>query len=255
MLKNYLSYLNLSFSHQKQSILMMISDFTKKRHFIILSFSILFALNANAQTERKFIRQGNSEYNKQKYNESELLYRKAIDAGQKSSDALFNLGDALYKQKNYEEATKNFTDYYAAATDTKKKANSQYNLGNSLLKSQKIEESIAAYKNSLKLDPKNTSAKYNLAYAQDLLKKQQEEQQQQQQQQKDQNADQNSKNQNQNNDKEKQSDDQKTQQQQTISKEDAERLLTAVANDENKVQEKVKKDKAEQGMIKTLKNW
>ncbi len=64
----------------------------------------------------------------------------------------------------------------------RKKSASLYNLGNSLLMANKVQESIDAYKGSLKLDPDNMEAKYNLAYAQDLLKEQQQQQQQQQQQ-------------------------------------------------------------------------
>jgi hypothetical protein len=133
----------------------------------------------------------------------------------------------------------------------------------------KLQESIEAYKNSLKLKPENMEAKYNLAYAQDLLKKQQDQQKQQQQQNKD--------NKDQNKDKEKKKDENKKQdqkqnnqdkqdnkqeqkqqdqqQQQSISKEDAERLLNAIANDEKNIQEKVKLTKAAKDRVKTLKNW
>ncbi len=62
-----------------------------------------------------------------------------------------------------------------------KKSTSLYNLGNSLLMANKVAESIDAYKASLKLDPDNMEAKYNLGYAQDLLKQQQQQQQQQNQ--------------------------------------------------------------------------
>ena len=211
--------------------------------------------NLSAQTEKKYIRQGNKDYSGAQYSESELLYRKAIEAADPSSDAVFNLGDALYKQQKYEDASKKFNENFAATSDKTKQANSLYNLGNSLLKSQKVEESISAYKNSLKLDPSNINAKYNLSYAQDLLKQQQQQQQQQQQEEnkdQDENKDDQESNQNQNQD---QGDQDEQQQQQSISKEDAERLLSALANDENKLQEKVKKEKAEKGVIKTLKNW
>ena len=40
-----------------------------------------------------------------------------------------------------------------------------------------------------------------------------------------------------------------------MSKEDAERLLNAIANDEKNVQEKVKLAKAAKERVKTLKNW
>jgi len=139
--------------------------------------------------------------------------------------------------------------------DKNKKSASFYNLGNSLLQEKKIEESIEAYKNSLKLNPGSKEAKYNLAYAQDLLQQQNQEQQQQNQ---DQNKEDNKKNQ-QNQDQQKDQDNKdpqnKQQEQQGISKDDAQRLLNALANDEKNVQEKVKLAKAAKTKVKTVKNW
>ena len=142
--------------------------------FLIISGSL------NAQTDKKYIRKGNREYEKNKYPESEILYRKAIDKNKQSPDAVFNIGDALYKQNKFEDAGKQFVENANENDDKNKKSAGLYNLGNSLLKANKLQESIEAYKNSLKLHPDNIEAKYNLAYAQDLLKKQQEQQKQQQ---------------------------------------------------------------------------
>jgi Ca-activated chloride channel family protein len=228
---------------------------------ITIFIALLLSSVVYGQTDKQYIRKGNKDYTKSQFSDSELSYRKAIEAEKTSTDALFNLGDALYKQQKYDEAFKKFDENFAATTDDTKKANALYNQGNALLKSQKIEESIKAYKNSLKLDPENINAKYNLAYAQDLLKKQQEQQQQQQQQSQNQNQYQKKdqgeeqKDQNDQNKDENQDQQQQQQQQQSISKEDAERLLSAIANDETKVQEKVQKDKAEKGNIRVLKNW
>ena len=141
----------------------------------------LFLFQCNAQTDKKFIRKGNREYEKNKYPESEISYRKAIDKNKQSPDAVFNIGDALYKQNKFEEAGKQFLENANQNDDKNKKSAGLYNLGNSLLKANKLEESIEAYKNSLKLRPDNVEAKYNLSYAQDLLKEQQQQQQQQQQ--------------------------------------------------------------------------
>ncbi|MFZ2339819.1 MAG: tetratricopeptide repeat protein [Bacteroidales bacterium] len=219
-----------------------------------------------AQGERKFIRQGNKEFQKEKYSESEISYRRAIDKNKSSADAVFNTGDALYRQEKYEDAGKQFTESHRMNEDREKKASSMYNLGNSFLKSGKLKESIEAYKNSLRLDPGNIEAKYNLAYAQDRLKEQ-EQQQQQQQQQNQQNQDQNqdqNKEQNQDQDQDKKDDQKENEnqdqqqpndQQQSMSREDAERLLNAIANDEKEVQEKVKEAKAAKQRVKTLKNW
>jgi len=218
----------------------------------------------SAQADRKFIRQGNREYEKEKYSESEISFRRAIDKNKSSSDAVFNSGDALYRQKKFEDAGKQFMESHRMNEDKDKKSASMYNLGNSLLMADKLKESIEAYKNSLKLSPGNMEAKYNLAYAQDLLKKQEQQQQQQQQNKdnQDQNKDQQKQEDKNNDQDQKQQDQQKQdenkqqqQQQQEMSKEDAERLLNAIANDEKNVQEKVKLAKAAKARVKTVKNW
>lgn len=240
------------------------------RTFISTFICILFFTgsdSAYSQADRKYIRKGNREYEKEKFSESEISYRKAIDNSNRSPEAVFNIGDALYKQKKYEEASKHFTENAAMNDDADRKAAGLYNLGNSLLQANKLKESIEAYKGSLKLKPDNFEAKYNLAYAQDLLKKQEQQQQQQQQNQnkdkndqKDQEKSQDKKDddknkQDKNDNQNQKQDQQQKQQEQSISKEDAERLLNALANDERNVQEKVKLAKAAREKQQTVKNW
>ena len=226
---------------------------------------VIFALVSSAvyaQNEKKYIRQGNGKYADNKYPESEILYRKAIDANKASGDALFNLGDALYRQNKFDEAGKHFIDNVEKTKENEKKSDSYYNLGNSLLKADKLKESIAAYINSLKLNPDNPEAKYNLAYAQDLLRKQEQQKKQSQGDKKQQDKDNKDQqpNKDQDNPNQQQKDNQSQQQQQQpqqqqISREDAQRLLDALANDEKQVQEKVKQAKAAKARVKTLINW
>jgi Ca-activated chloride channel homolog len=230
---------------------------------------ILVAASMNAQADKKYIRKGNREYEKNKYSDSEISYKKAVDENKQYPDAVFNVGDALYKQKKFEEAGKQFVESTNENDDRIKKSAGLYNLGNSLLKANKLQESIDAYENSLKLLPGNHEAKYNLAYAQDLLKLQQKKQQQDknnQDQNKDKNKQDQKKDQKDQNDKNKdqQKDqntnkDQKQQQQQPrqqeISREDAQRLLNSMANDEKNVQEKVKLAKATKSKVRTRINW
>ncbi|NLJ42965.1 MAG: tetratricopeptide repeat protein [Bacteroidales bacterium] len=232
---------------------------------VILILLNLSVMPLSAQADKKFIRQGNRQYEKEKFSDSEILYRKAIDKNKGSADAVFNTGDALYKQKKYEDAGRQFSENHKMYEDKDKKSASLYNLGNSLLMANKLKESIEAYKSSLRIKPDDPEAKYNLAYAQDLLRKQEEQQQQQQQQQNknDQNRDQNKKddqkkdqnNNNQQQDQQQQDQQDKQQDPQAISKEDAERLLNAIANDEKNVQEKVKLAKAAKEKVNTIKNW
>jgi tetratricopeptide (TPR) repeat protein len=230
---------------------------------ILLIRISVFSHTACAQADKKFIRQGNREYEKSRYSESEILYRKALDKNKQSADAVFNAGDALYKQEKYEDAGKQFIENINLNEDRNKKSAGFYNLGNSFLKSNKLKESIDAYKNSLRLNPQNLEAKYNLAYAQDLLQQQQQQQQQnqdqQQQKQDKNNQDQNKEkeqDQDQSDNKEQQDQQQQPQQDdQAISKEDAERILNALENDEKNVQEKVKLAKAAKNRVRSAKNW
>jgi len=240
----------------------------------ILSIIVLILVTAvplAGQKEKKYTRQGNRDYSDNNFSDSEILYRRAIDVDPSFNKAVFNLGDALYKQEKYEEAVNSFEDLSQKELDKEELAGSYYNLGNSLLKAGKIEESIEAYKNALRNNPGNMEAKYNLAYAQDLLREQQEQdkdrkqdqnkdQQNDQQSGSDENSeDQEEKEQQQDKEqedqqKENQNSDQQKQQPQ-MSREDAERLLQALAENEKEVQEKVKKAKAAQARVKTLKNW
>jgi Ca-activated chloride channel family protein len=235
---------------------------------LMISLFLLISIALSAQADKKSIRKGNREYGNDKFPEAEILYRKAIDDNKQSPDAIFNIGDALYKQKKYEDAGKQFIENTNQSESKEKKSAGLYNLGNSMLMSNKLKESIEAYKGSLKLNPDSKEAKYNLAYAQDLLKQQEEEQKKQDKQDQkkddknqDQNKDNKDKDKDQQKDQEKKDDKQndqnkdQQQQQQSISKEDAQRLLNALANDEKNVQEKVKLAKAAKAKVKTVKNW
>ena len=241
---------------------------------LLMCLFLLLPGTLYAQKDKKFIRQGNKEYGKNNFSESEVAYRKAMNKNEKSPDAVFNIGDALYKQNKYEDAGKQFVENINMNDDRTKKSSGFYNLGNALLKANKLEESIGAYKESLKLQPDNIEAKYNLAYAQDLLRQQQEQQQQQQnnknQDQKDQdkkdqegqqdkdkqeNKDQNEQDGKNSEQQDQQQNQEQKEQQQGISKEDAERLLNAIANDEKNVQEMVKLEKAAKTKMRTIKNW
>jgi len=240
---------------------------------ILIYTFVMIAVTAVAQKERKYIRQGNSEFEEANYQNSEVSYRKAVDLEEeKSHQPAFNVGDALYKQEKYEDAITQFESIAELELPKEEKAKVYHNLGNSLLQSNKLKESVEAYKKALRNNPNDQDTKYNLAYAQKKLE-QQQQQQQNQDQNKDQNKDQDQKDQNkdqqdqdQNKDKQDQNKDknqqdqkdqkeQQQQQKQQISKEDAERILQAIANDEKETQQKVKEEKAAAAKVKTEKEW
>jgi len=221
---------------------------------------LMVSVSLYGQEEREYIRKGNRLYEKGEFAGGEGMYRRAQGDAGPSTDALFNLGDALYKQGRFGEAAAEFGKSIAGyKEDSLKQAEGLYNLGNSLLKEQKFEESIGAYINSLKLNPGNIQAKYNLAWAQDQLKKQQQQNQDQDQQQ-DKNKDNEKKEDQQDKNDQQQDQENKEQQQQqqqqpAISREDAKRLLDALSANEKETQEKVQRDKAANAKVRVIKNW
>ncbi|MGA2822444.1 MAG: tetratricopeptide repeat protein [Bacteroidales bacterium] len=212
------------------------------------------ALTSFAQKERKLIREGNTLYDKGKFKEAEMNYRKALDANKNSPGGQFNLGDAVYQQRNFEESSKIFGNLAESNLSSTDKASVFHNLGNSLLEAKNYEKSILSYKNALLKNPSDKDTKYNLEYAKLMMKKQQ--QQQKQQQKKDQqNKDKKDQKKNEQNKDQKQ--DKKDQQDQSkkISKEDADRMLEAMKKDENKTLQKLKKEKTKVQQVLIEKDW
>jgi Ca-activated chloride channel homolog len=229
----------------------------KRNYFFI--FTILFvSLNGFSQKDVKLLRNGNKLYDKGNYKEAEVNYRKALEINKESDKGKFNLGAAVYQEKNFNEASKIFEDLSGKQLDKATKAKIYHNYGNSLLESKQYEQSIAAYKNSLLNNPSDKDTKYNLEYARSMLKKQQQQQQQKQQDKNQDKKDQDKKDQ-ENQNKEQQNKDQNKNQPQDqnkkISKEDAERMLEALKNDEKKTMAKLKKSKAKVQQTVIEKDW
>lgn len=225
----------------------------KMNYSILLLVLILSGLTAYPQKENTLLRQGNREFDKGDFKEAEKDYRKALELNKESVKGQFNLGTAVYKNNNFEESAKIYSNLAEKNTDREVKSKVFHNLGNSYLQSKEYEKSILSYKNALMNDPKNLDTKYNLEYAKMMLKKQQ--QQQKQDDKKDDKKDQKDKK-DQNKDQNKNQDQQKPpQDQKKISKEDAERMLEAMKNDEKKTMQKVKKQKAKVQVTGIEKDW
>ncbi len=224
-----------------------------RNKFFITLLLFLFSICVFAQNEKPLVRKGNSDYKKGNFSDAELNYRKSLEKNKNSAEGSFNLGDALYKQKKYDEAAGAFHNLSNTKLDDNVKSNTYYNLGNSYLQNDKYEESINAYKQALRLNSKDDDARYNLSYALQKLKQQQQQKQDKKEDKKKQD-DKKEQQQNQQKQDEKQKEQQKQQQQQQkISKEDAERMLEALKNDEKNLQKKlVKKEGAR---ISIEKQW
>ena len=158
---------------------------------ITMIAAVVISLPSAAQQERKFIRGGNDLFNKQDFEKAEVEYRKVLDTEVKSYEGAFNLGDALYKQKKFDEALQQFQSLAQNEKDKEKLGELYHNIGNTLLAMNKLDESIEAYKQSLRNRPNSQETKYNLEFARKQKQDQQNQDQQNQDQNKDQNKDEN----------------------------------------------------------------
>ena len=221
----------------------------------------IVSVHAQQKTDRDYLRSGNKLYNDSLFIKAEVDYRKALDINPKSTDAMFNLGNALLMQQKAKEAMEQYESVSKIEKDKSKLAEIYHNMGVILQSAKQYPQCIEAYKESLRNNPKDDETRYNLALAQKMLKDQQQNQQnqdQQQQQQQDQNKQQQQE-QNQDQQEQDQKDQQQQQQQQQqnkneMSKENAQQLLNAVMQDEKNVQDKVKKQIQIQGK-KLDKDW
>ena len=215
--------------------------------------------HAQEKTDRDYLRSGNKLYNDSLFIKAEVDYRKALDINPKSTDAMFNLGNALLMQQKVKEAMEQYESVSKVEKDKSKLAEIYHNVGVILQSAKQYPQCIEAYKESLRNNPKDDETRYNLALAQKLLKDQQQNQQNQDQQQQQQDQKEDKQDQNKDQQEQEQKDQQQQQQQQQqnkneMSKENAQQLLNAVMQDEKNVQDKVKKQIQIQGK-KLDKDW
>ena len=234
-----------------------------KKFYILSLLLVASAVQVFAQqkTDRDYLRSGNKLYNDSLFIKAEVDYRKALEINPKSTDAMFNLANALLMQQKAKEAMEQYESVSKIEKDKNKLAQIYHNMGVMLQSAKQLPQCIEAYKESLRNNPKDNETRYNLALAQKQLKDQQQNQQNQDQQQQQQQKQEEEK---QDQNKDQQEQEQKDQQQQNqqqqqqnkneMSKENAQQLLNAVMQDEKNVQDKVKKQLQIQGK-KLEKDW
>ena len=220
-----------------------------RKKYMLLGLMFVSVAVYGQKTERDYLRSGNKLYKDSTFVKAEVDYRKALELEPKSTDAMYNLGNALLMQQKAKEAMEQFEAASRVEKDKAKLAQIYHNMGVILQSSKQLPQCIEAYKQALRNNPKDDETRYNLALAQKQLKDQQQQQDQkkdEQQQNKDQ-QEQDKKNQQQNNQQQQQNENQ-------MSKENAEQLLKAAMQDERNVQDKVKKAVQVQGR-KLEKDW
>jgi tetratricopeptide (TPR) repeat protein len=237
--------------------------------YVLLTFSVV----ASAQERDLVLPKANEEYSQNKFVEAESSYRITNSKFPNRTVAPYNLGNAIYKQKQFSEAK---FAYFKAIKNSKpgiQKHKAFHNLGNVFMNEKDYSQAVEAYKNALRNKPSDEETRYNYALAKKMLKenppkedkkkekKDKDKKDQEDKKKKDDKEKEGDK------DKEKPSDkdgkkkdkpeDQGKPQPKPggISKERLENLLDAVNNEEKKIQDKVNGQKVKGKPIKTEKDW
>lgn len=127
--------------------------------------------SASKRAARNFLRDGNDVFKKEKYAEAAVFYRKSLDKNPNYNKASRNLGAALFLSKNYKSAGPHYEKVLGNAKTKQEKAIAYHDLGTNVLAQGKFEKAIEHYKKALRNNPFAEDTRYNLAFAQKMLKK------------------------------------------------------------------------------------
>lgn len=232
----------------------MIGNYIKK---ILGIFLLFMPLVSNAQTDRDYIRKGNTSYRQKNYTSAETMYRKALNVNPENPQALYNLGCALMMQDKSSEAVKFYQKASGSEKNKLRKAKIYHNIGVICQASKMYDEAIKAYCESLRNNPKDNETRYNLALCKKLRKnsgkqdknKDNNKNDKKQNQEKDKNNDKNTK------DKDNNKQAKQDEAQPKMSKDNAEQLLNAAMQHEEETQEKLSKNRRMYQEKRFEKNW
>jgi len=234
------------------------SEALKVLVWLVMTVAVTLPQNALAQSDmqaaRKHVRHGNRQFHDNSFTEAETSYRKAIERNGRNPQALYNLGNALMAQNKDSLAIIQFNNAAKIESVPLRKAMSYHNIGVICQKHQMFGEAIEAYKNALRLNPKDNQTRYNL----ELCKRQLKNQKNQQDNKNDKgNGDKDKQEKQKNQNKEQKQDKNKSNdsKQQKMSRENAEQLLNAAIQREKATQEKMQKAMQQPQRRKLDKNW
>lgn len=251
----------------------------KKTILIIFLGFVTIGLSAQKGV-RKAVRTGNKAYNEQRYGAAEAEYDKALKENASSKEASFNLANTFYKQQRWDDAVKEYQHYLTLENEDQTKMGAAWsNMGNTFLKKKanekggqmqmaqggqpqqgggqqadNLKQSMEAYKNALRLNPKDEETRYNLAVVQKMIKdKEDQDKDQNKDNKQDQNKDQ--KQDPKQDPKQDQKDNKDNKQDQNqMSQDNIQQILQAIEQDEKDTQERVKQAKAQERKQKNENN-
>ena len=235
------------------------------KQFILYSL-LLFAVVGFGQEKDKVLPKANAEFADKKFTAAEADYRVSQSNNPKKAISTYNLGNAIYRQNQIEEARFSYSRAIKNATIRPEKHQAFHNLGNTYMKEKNYSAAVEAYKNALRNNPEDEQTRYNFALAKKMLKdnppKKDDKKDKKKDDKKDKKDDKGDK------DKDKKEGDGKDKKDQNkgqngkpkpekagISKQRVQNLLDAVNNEEKKIQDRVNAKKVQGKPVQTDKDW
>ena len=125
---------------------------------------------AQAQTDRKYIRDGNRNYHKREFAKAETMYRKAVADNPDNPQAIYNLGCALMMQNKDSAAVEQFQNAAKLEKNKQRQFKSFHNIGVICQNHKMYDDAIKAYQQALRNNPNDNETRYNLVLCKKLRK-------------------------------------------------------------------------------------
>ena len=153
--------------------------------FISITITQAFAQDMMSKLKMK---EGNEAYSSGEFLQSNDLYSQSFKNDTSNLKAAFNNGNSSFMSGDFESSRNNFNQYLQSNISNKEKSKAYYNIGNSFLteyaksiqensgqspNSDLLTNAVDNYKKSLRNNPTDEDARYNLSYAMKLLQQSQ----------------------------------------------------------------------------------
>ena len=166
------------------------NNLIKYNTVLILKILVFGSFYSQSIESRLILKEGNNSYKKGDFKNSSNSYINSIAEDQNNLDAIFNNGNSYMMSGDFKGARENFNNYISKSKSNTDKAKAHYNIGNSYLtqyanetkeggqpSSEYLESAVNEYKKSLRHNPKDSDARYNLSYALKMMQNQQNKEQ------------------------------------------------------------------------------
>ena len=172
-------------TQSREKLLLFGKFYQIKRELFVMKYIMIFILTFSIssvfsqekdkalQKSNDFVYQGNTLI-EDDFISAEKEYRKAISKKPSNAVGAYNLGNAYYETKNFDEALLRHLEAAKIAKTKEEKHRAFHNVGNTLMEQKKCKEAVEAYKNALRNNPDDEESRYNLVVAKECAKQQQQ---------------------------------------------------------------------------------